>query len=86
MGAWDVGACARDGGAVKGDGVGVVCGDGVEGMAEQVLEGGVGVEVALEVSVVAVGDVVGVGVLGACELGDGFAHGVAAGTADGAGA
>jgi hypothetical protein len=41
-------------------------------MAEQVLEGGVGVEVALEVSVVAVGDVVGVGVLGACELGDGL--------------
>jgi hypothetical protein len=30
---------------------GVVCGDGVEGMAEQVLEGGVGGEVALEVSV-----------------------------------
>ena len=73
MGAWDVGTCARDGG--KGDGVGVVCGDGVEGMAEQVLEGGVGVEVALEVSGVAVGDVVGVGVLGACELGDGFACG-----------
>jgi hypothetical protein len=41
-------------------------------MAEQVLESGVGVEVALEVSVVAVGDVVGVGVLGACELGDSF--------------
>jgi hypothetical protein len=75
VGAWDVGACARDGGAVKGDGVGVVCGDGVEGMLEQVLEGGVGVEVALEVSVVAVGDVVGVGVLGACELGDGFSCG-----------
>jgi hypothetical protein len=55
--------------------VGVVCGDGVEGMAEQVLEGGVGGEVALEVSVVAVGDVVGVGVLGACALGDGFACG-----------
>jgi hypothetical protein len=50
----------------------VVCGDGVEGRAEQVLEGGVGVEGALEVSVVAVGDGVGVGVLGACELGDGF--------------
>jgi hypothetical protein len=75
VGAWDVGACARDGGAIKGDGVGVVCGDGVEGMAEQVLEGGVGFEVALEVSVVAVGDVVGVGVLGACELGDGFSCG-----------
>ena len=44
-------------------------------MLEQVLEGGVGVEVALEVWVVAVGDVVGVGVLGACELGDGFAGG-----------
>ena len=29
----------------------------------------------MEVSVVAVGDVVGVGVLGACELGDGFACG-----------
>jgi hypothetical protein len=57
VGAWDVGACARDGGAIKGDGVGVVGGDGVEGMAEQVLEGGVGVEVVLEVSVVAVGDV-----------------------------
>jgi hypothetical protein len=68
VGAWDVGACARDGGAIKGDGVGVVCGDGVEGMAEQVLEGGVGVEVALAVSVVAVGDGVGVEVLGACEL------------------
>jgi hypothetical protein len=75
VGAWDVGTCARDGGAIKGDGVGVVCGDGVEGMAEQVLESGVGVEVALEVSVVAVGDVVGVGVLGACELGDSFSCG-----------
>jgi hypothetical protein len=53
----------------------VVCGDGVEGRAEQVLEGGVGGEGALEVSVVAVGDGVGVGVLGACELGDGFACG-----------
>jgi len=47
----------------------------VEGVLEQVLEGGVGVEGALVVSVVAVGDVVGVGVLGACELGDGFACG-----------
>jgi hypothetical protein len=73
--AWDVGTCARDGGAIKGDGVGVVCGDGVEGMAEQVLESGVGGEVALEVSVVAVGDGGGVGVLGACALGDGFACG-----------
>jgi hypothetical protein len=44
-------------------------------MLAQVLERGVGVEVALEVSVVAVGDGVGVGVLGACELGDGFACG-----------
>ena len=44
-------------------------------MLEQVLEGGVGVEVALEVSVVAVGDVVGVGVLGACALGDSFSCG-----------
>jgi len=43
VGAWDGDACAGDGGAIKGDGVGVVCGDGVEGMAEQVLEGGVGV-------------------------------------------
>jgi hypothetical protein len=75
VGAWDVGTCARDGGAIKGDGVGVVCGDGVEGRAEQVLEGGVGGEGALEVSVVAVGDVVGVRVSGACELGDGFACG-----------
>jgi hypothetical protein len=72
VGAWDVGTCARDGGAIKGDGVGVVCGDGVEGVAEQVLESGVGGEGALGVSVVAVGDGVGVGVLGACELGDGF--------------
>jgi len=75
VGAWDAGTCARDGGAIKGDGVGVVCGNGVEGMAEQVLEGGVGGEGALEVSGVAVGDGVGVGVLGACELGDGFACG-----------
>jgi len=44
-------------------------------MLAQVLERGVGVKVALEVSVVAVGDGVGVGVLGACELGDGFACG-----------
>jgi hypothetical protein len=47
----------------------------VEGRAEQVLEGGVGVEVALGASVVAVGDVVGVGVLGACALGDSFSCG-----------
>ena len=57
MGAWDVGACARDSSAVKGDAVGLVWGDIVEGMLAQVLEGGVGVEVAL----------------GACALGDGFA-------------
>jgi hypothetical protein len=44
-----------------------------EGVAQQVFQGSVGVKVALEVSVVAVGDVGGVGVLGACELGDGFA-------------
>ena len=75
MGAWDVGARARDGGTIKGDAVGLVGGNIVEGMSEQVLEGGVGVEVALEVSVVAVGDGVGVGGLGACELGDGFACG-----------
>ena len=36
-------------------------GGGVEGALEQVLEGGVGVEGALEVSVVAVGDGFGVG-------------------------
>jgi hypothetical protein len=75
VGAGDGSACARDGGTIEGDGVGVVCGDGVEGMAEQRLEGGVGVEVALEVSVVAVRDRVRVGVLGACALGDGFAGG-----------
>ena len=46
-----------------------------EGVAQQVFQGSVGVKVALEVSVVAVGDVGGVGVLGACELGDGFAGG-----------
>ncbi len=66
---------AQNRGAVKGDAVGLVWGGGVEGMLKQVLESGVGVEVALEVSVVAVGDGVGVGVLGACELGDGFACG-----------
>ena len=44
-------------------------------MAQQVFQGSVGVKVALEVSVVAVGDVGGVGVLGACELGDGFSCG-----------
>jgi len=78
VGAWDVGACARDGCAIKGDGVGLVWGDGVKGVLEQVLEGGVGGEVALAVSVVAVGDVVGVGALGACALGDGCACGGAA--------
>ena len=50
-------------------------GGGVEGVLAQVLESGVGIEVALEVSVVAVGDVVGVVALGACALGDGFACG-----------
>jgi len=75
VGAWDGGACARDSGTIKGDAVGVVVGNIVEGMAEQVLEGGVGVEVALEVSVVAVGDVFRVGALGACALGDGCACG-----------
>jgi hypothetical protein len=62
--AWDGGACARDGGAVKGDTVGLVGGGGIEGVLAQVLEGGVGVEGALAVLVVAVGDGVGVGVLG----------------------
>ena len=75
MGVWDGGACARDGGAVKGDAVGLVGRGGVEGVLAQVLESGVGVEVALAVSVVAVGDVVGVAGLGACALGDGFACG-----------
>jgi len=75
VGVWDVGACARDDGAVKGDAVGLVVGNIVEGMSEQVLEGGVGVEVALAVSVVAVGDVFRVGALGACELGDSFSCG-----------
>ena len=50
-------------------------GHGVEGVLAQVLASSVGVEVALEVSVVAVGDVFRVGALGACELGDGFACG-----------
>ena len=65
MGAWDVGACARDGGAIKGNGVGVVCGDGVEGMAEQGLEGGVGGKGA-------VGDVVGVRGVGCVRVGRWF--------------
>ena len=50
-------------------------GGSVEGVSEQVFKGAFGAEVALEVSVEAVGDVVGVGVLGACELGDGFSGG-----------
>jgi hypothetical protein len=75
VGAWDVGARARDGGTIKGDAVGLVGGNIVEGMSEQVLEGGVGVEVALAVSVVAVGDVFRVAALGACALGDGCACG-----------
>ena len=37
MSAWDGGACARDGCAIKGDAVGLVWEDGVEGVAEQVL-------------------------------------------------
>jgi len=78
VGTWDVGACARDGCAIKGDAVGLVWGDGVKGVLAQVLEGGVGVKVALAVSVVAVGDVFRVGALGACELGDGCACGGAA--------
>jgi hypothetical protein len=61
--AWDGVACARDGGAIKGDTVGLVGGGGVEGVLAQVLEGGVGVEGALAVSVVAVGDDVGGGAL-----------------------
>ena len=75
MGVWDGGACARDDGAVKGDAVGLVGRGGVEGVLAQVLERGVGVEVALAVSLVAIGDVVGVGVLGACALGDSFSCG-----------
>jgi hypothetical protein len=75
VGAWDVFACAGDSGAVEGDAVGVVWGAVGEGVSAQVLEGGIGVKGALEVSVVAIGDVGGVGVLGACELGDGFAGG-----------
>ena len=46
VGAWDVVACARDDGAVKGDAVGLVGRGSVEGVLEQVLESGVGVEVA----------------------------------------
>jgi hypothetical protein len=57
--AWDGVACARDGGAVKGDTVGLVGGGGVEGVLAQVLKGGVGVKGALAVLVVAVGDDVG---------------------------
>jgi len=72
VGAWDGVARARDGCAVKGNAVGLVGGGGVEDVLAQVLEGGVGVKVALAVSVVAVGDGVGVVALGACELGDGF--------------
>jgi hypothetical protein len=68
VGTWDGVARVRDDGAVKGDAVGLVDGHGVEGVLAQVLASSVGVEVALEVSVVAVGDGVGVEVLGACEL------------------
>ena len=78
VGVGDLGACARDDGAVKGDAVGLVGRGVVEGVLAQVLERGVGVKVALEVSVVAVGDVFRVGALGACALGDGCACGGAA--------
>jgi len=71
VGVWDGAARARDSCAVKGDAVGLVGRGGVEGVLAQVLERGVGVEVALEVSVVAVG----VAALGACELSDGCACG-----------
>jgi hypothetical protein len=73
--AWGILACAGDGRTVYRDAVGLVWRAVGEGVAQQVFKGSVGVKVALEVSVVAVGDVVGVGVLGACELGDGFACG-----------
>jgi hypothetical protein len=73
--AWGILACAGDGRTVYRDAVGLVWGAVGEGVAQQVFQGSVGVEVALEVSVVAVGDVVGVGALGACELGDGFSCG-----------
>jgi hypothetical protein len=85
VGAWDGGACARDDGAVKGDAVGLVGRGGVEGVLAQVLESGVGVKVALAVSVVAVGDVFRVGALGACALGDGCACGGAACGVEGCG-
>jgi hypothetical protein len=72
--AWNVGACEGDGGAVD-EGVGLVWGAVEEGLLEQVFKGAFGVKVALEVSVEAIGDVGGVGVLGACKVGDGFACG-----------
>jgi hypothetical protein len=46
-----------------------------EGLLAQVFKGAFGVKVALEVLVEAIGDVGGVGVLGACKVGDGFAWG-----------
>ena len=73
--AWNVGACEGDGGAVDGEGVGLVWGAVEEGLLEQVFKGAFGGKVALEVSVEAIGDVGGVGVLGACKVGDGFACG-----------
>jgi len=64
-GAWDIGTRLGDTCAVYGDAVGMVWGAVLEGLVEQVFKSGVGVEGALEVSVVAVGDGVGVRVLGA---------------------
>ena len=58
-----------------GDGVGLVWGAVLEGLLEQGFKGARWVKVALEVSVEAVGDGVGVGVVGAGELSDGFARG-----------
>jgi hypothetical protein len=75
VGAGDVSACAGDGGAIYGDAVGVVWGAVGEGLLAEVFQGAGWVEVALEVSVEAIGDVSGVGVLGAGELGDGFSGG-----------
>ncbi len=70
-GARDRLACAEDGGAVYHDAVGLVLGTVLECLLEQCFKGVVGVPVALEVSVEAVGGLVGFGVAGACELGDG---------------
>jgi hypothetical protein len=46
-----------------------------KGLLAQVFKGAFGGKVALEVLVEAIGDVGGVGVLGACKVGDGFAWG-----------